>query len=117
MKGTTMTNAQENMINRLRTALLNKASLSGRMDVEVKNESIDQRDGSDVVFFSIEVGNKGDEGSMLSVLGRDRRLFMIGKRGGVSLMTVSEGLSSHSFDYKKMNGFHNAIAYYPAKQD
>jgi hypothetical protein len=115
MKGTTMTNAQEKVISRLKTALLNKASLSGRVEVEVKSENIDHREDSGVVFFSIEVGNKGDEGSMLEVFGRDRRLFMIGKRGGVSLMMVTEGLSVHSFNYKQVTGFHNSIAYFPAK--
>ena len=110
-----MKQAQQQMINDLRAYLLNKASLGGRVEVEVKSEKIDDQENSGVVFFSIEVGQKGDEGSMLEVLGRDRRLFMIGKRGGVSLIMVSEGLSTHSFNYKQVTGFHNAVAYYPAK--
>jgi hypothetical protein len=109
-----MNQAQQQMINDLRASMLDRASLSGRMESEVKSESIDEQD-SGIVFFSIEVGNKGDEGSMLSVLGRNRRLFMIGKRGGVSLLTVSEGLSSRSFNYKQVTGFYNAVAYYSAK--
>ena len=110
-----MTNAQQNTINALRRAMLKRMSLDGLREAEVKHEDIDHREGAGSVFFILEVGVVGDEGTMLEIVGRNRRQFMIGERGGVSLMSVSEGFDHQSFGYKQKNGFRNAVAYYPSK--
>ena len=104
-----MNQAQQQMINKIRAYMLKDASLGGRVEVEIKNESIDHGDTSDLVFFTLEIGNKNDEGTMLSVFGRKKRMFMIGKRGGVSLMTKVEGSDVKCYGYKQVTGFHKSV--------
>lgn len=108
-----MNQAQQNTVNAVRSGMVDRATNGGRGVAEVKQEKIEVING--IVYLSIEVGRVGDEGTASEIYCRNRRLFMIGKRGGISLLSVQEGLSVHSFDYKQVQGLYNALAYYPAK--
>jgi hypothetical protein len=50
---------------------------------EFKTISIDIRPSSDLLFLAVETGLKGDEGTLASILGRDRYHWMIRERGGL----------------------------------
>lgn len=44
-----------------------------------------------LVFVRCILGHKGDEGTALEVMGRESRLYRIGRRGGVQLLSRGRG--------------------------
>ena len=76
---------------------------------EVKTEQVS--DCGFFVSYSIEVGIADDEGTLASVLCRNYRHFFIGKRGGVTLKTVSMG--NHRASPKSVSGLFNSVRFLP----
>ena len=101
-----MNTTQTNAIESIKKAMLEGVYL-GTSQVELKKCEI--RESSEFVSLVIEVGHVGDEGSMAEVLCRDCRQFFIGKRGGVSLASLSVGSRHKSFGFKQVNGLWNAV--------
>jgi hypothetical protein len=87
--------------------IIKKEMMEGRY--EVKTETVE--DCGFFVSFSIEVGMPNDQGTLASVLCRNYRHFFIGKRGGVTLKTVSMG--NHRASPKTVTGLFNSVRFLP----
>lgn len=53
---------------------------------EIKDINISSRGRH--TYVSVTIGSEGDEGTMLSVIGRDHRHFSIGPQGGLTLLNA-----------------------------
>ena len=74
-----MTRAQERAIERLKNTFL---GLYGYPETkEFKYEKIEEFENG-VVYVSLEVGSKGDEGTLASIICRNNLSVLIGKKGG-----------------------------------
>ena len=76
---------------------------------EVKIEEV--QDCGHFVSFVIEVGMFDDEGTMAEIICRNRRHFFIGKRGGVTLKSVS--MSNKFASPKSVTGLFNSVHFLP----
>lgn len=96
----TLTQRQQDRINFFRSNLIaRRVGEAHAAKYEFKRFEVEERDG--LCFLKIEIGRIGDEGTMASVLARDYRLIMIGKRGGLDLLNAQ---------YKsKSEGIYNAM--------
>lgn len=87
--------------------IIKKEMMEGRY--EIKKE--ETTDCDFFVSFSIEVGMPDDEDTLASVLCRNYRHFFIGKRGGVTLKSVSMG--SRYASPKSVTGLFESIRFLP----
>ena len=101
-----MNATQEKTIEAIKEAMLKKESLGGLANVEVKYSHVE--DAKSFTSFVLEVGRVGDEGTMAEVFCRDRRHFFVGKKGGVSLVSVDKSGKLKTFGYKKLTGLFNS---------
>lgn len=66
--------------------VLDKNTLGGRRQVEIKELEVCHYEGDRVTFVTLEVGFVGDEGTLAQSLTRDYRHVMIRSGGGITLM-------------------------------
>ena len=103
-----MNTVQAQTIEAIKTLMLASESHGGRAKVEIKKLEIVEYDN--FVSLYISVGRVDDEGTMLSILGRDSRHLFIGKRGGVTLRHVENTGKNKTV---KITGLRNALNYLP----
>lgn len=83
-----MTTKQQQAIERIK-AKVREHDFKLHNDPEIKTFEVTEGEtyrGWSLVFVTVEVGNKGDEGTMAALLARERRQIMIGKNGGMTLI-------------------------------
>jgi hypothetical protein len=90
-----MTPQQTRAIERIKAMIVAKHAHGGAGAHEFKRFEIDDNGGA-LVFLTTEYGPKCDEGSLAALVCRDRRLFAIGRRGGVRLLMLDGNLRSTS---------------------
>jgi hypothetical protein len=76
---------------------------------EIKIEEVE--DCGHFVSLVLEVGMVDDEGTMAEIICRNRRHFFIGKRGGVTLKSVS--MSNKFASPKSVTGLSNSVHFLP----
>ncbi len=86
----------------LKAAVLKKANWTHSDDQqathhEVKRFDANYDDNLQIGFVTVEVGMIGDENSMASILCRDYRHVMIGKRGGTRLLNTQDKNHQHGW--------------------
>lgn len=82
-----MTKAQVETIAEVTRRILAKNERTAKA-VEVKESKVEVRDH--FVALTLEVGMVGDEGTMASIYCRDRRVLVIGPRGGLTLLNAKD---------------------------
>ena len=86
-------------------AMLEHASIGGRLETEIKDKAIvSHADGS--VELRIRVGQKGDEGTAAETYCREFRQVFFGQRGRVTCRTVGKHGETKSV---KINGFSKSV--------
>lgn len=96
---------QEQLVNDFCDAMLEYASLGGRLETEIKDKSvISHADGS--VELRIRVGQRADEGTAAELYCREFRQVFFGPRGRVTCRTVGKHGETKSV---KINGFSESI--------
>lgn len=102
-----LTPSQERRLEQFAQVLLvNDGSRTYKNDYEFKQWEVRQVPGrGGLVFLTSEVGNKGDDGTLLSVFGRTYRHIMISKGGGCELL-------NHN---KKVFGYRNILSTLPKR--
>lgn len=102
---------QAKVVEQLKTAILANNTYSVDNPAEVKKCEITENEF--FVGLFIEVGRPNDENTMASIHCRETRHIFIGKRGGVSLASVANGLSYKSYEPKSIRGFWNVVHQLP----
>lgn len=102
-----MNATQAKVVEKLKAAILANNTYSVNNPAEVKKCEIN--DSEHFVSLFLEVGRPNDENTMASIHCRETRHIFIGKKGGVSLVSVVNGLSYKSFGYKRVCGFRNVV--------
>lgn len=74
-----MTRAQEIAVENLKKAFVGFYGYAEQH--EIKYEKVEECDGG-IVYVSLEVGRKNDEGTMLEVIGRNNLSVCVGPQGG-----------------------------------
>jgi hypothetical protein len=87
--------------------IIKKEMMQGRYEIK----KAETTDCDFFVSFVIEVGMPDDEGTLASALCRDYRHFFIGKRGGVTLKSVSTG--NRWASPKSVTGLFESIRFLP----
>jgi len=86
-------------------AMLEHASIGGRLEAEIKDKSIvNHADGS--VELRIRVGQKADEGTAAEIYCREFRQVFFGPRGRVTCRTVGKNGETKSV---KLVGFNESL--------
>lgn len=98
-----MNQVQQEMVERLKTAILEKNS--GSRGSEIKKLEI--REFYNTVSMVIEVGMPGDEGTMASVFARDYRHIFIGPRGGLEICNTKT--KTGKYRKSRQRGWINAV--------
>ena len=88
-----MTKQQEQKLNAIRNAVTRQWLYND--DSEIKTWEVEENEF--FVSLRVEVGLKGDEGTMAAIFGRESALIFIGKKGGLSYPTNAK----HNYKIKK----------------
>jgi hypothetical protein len=111
-----MTPAQQKALDRIKAEIVRQKSNGKPETSEFKKFEVTDGADTPLVFLVTEYGMKGDEGTMAALMCRDYRHFMIGKRGGVELLSLVSNLRS-SYP-KRVRGAWAAVTYWhPPKKD
>lgn len=97
---TDLTAKQAKTVADIKAAILSSRYGCAAGSYEIKRFEVTlPREGSDLAFLIVETGMRNDEGTLASVLCRDRRHIMIGPNGGTELLnpkkkgrTINRGL-------------------------
>lgn len=99
----TMTDTQRRVVYQLARALMERGGLGERYMAEYEFKQFEIKWGLRGSFYVVaEVGRKGDEGSMASIICRDRWHIAVGPRGGLTNLNAAR----YS---KRRKGFHNCV--------
>lgn len=98
-----MTNSQEKAVARIRN-LAEKWASEGFADGEIKEWEVEENEY--FVSVVVEIGGKGDEGTLAEYIARDRAHIFVGKRGGMRY-PVSKELKNGTWKhyYKTFGGY------------
>jgi hypothetical protein len=107
--------AQAKTVEALRAALVRHKSNGEPEKHEFKTFEVSNGEHSALVFVTAEYGMKNDEGTMAALICRDNRHFMIGKRGGVKLLSLSANLKMST--PKNVRGVFQSVIYWHRKGD
>lgn len=96
-----MNRKQEQIIERLKTAILLHDGLGQTHVDRYEYKKFEVEEKYNLVFLLTEVGSKTDEGTWASLLCRTRRHILVGKKGGVRL------LNAVSYHHGKKHSVHS----------
>jgi hypothetical protein len=98
-----MTDTQRHVLYQLARALMERGGLGEKHMAGYEFKQFDITWGLSNSFYVVaEIGRKGDEGSMASIICRDRWHIAVGPRGGLTNMNAAR----YS---KRRKGFHNCV--------
>lgn len=105
-----MTGRQTEAIEKIKNQIVAKKSNGYPEECEFKTFDVKVLIPNRLISLVVEYGRKGDEGTYASLMCRDRRHFMIRKRGGIELVTLDANLQS---SYPKgIKGLFKAVNYW-----
>lgn len=93
--GTGMTASQAAAIEAIRERIIELRNRGFAQNYEFKHFEVRQRQG--YVSLTVEIGRKGDEGTMASIYCRDRRIIAVGPRGGLELLNAKHKNASRGW--------------------
>jgi hypothetical protein len=88
---TELTAKQAKIVAHIKAEILNARYGRTAGSYEIKRFEVTlPREGSDLAFLIVETGMRNDEGTLASMLCRDRRHVMIGPNGGTELLNAKK---------------------------